>query len=106
MRRFLSSACFIIGTVWAAAGILKILFGVRLTLPLLPPFGLEQVAIAPSLVTGLILFAIGAVLGRGANVADRRIFDSEALESEALLGEPSVPVAKAARPSTRQPHVR
>jgi len=105
MRRFLSSACFTFGSIWAAAGILKLVFGVRLTLPLLPPLGLEQVAVIPSLVTGLVLFATGAVLGRAASALDGRQLDVS-LEPAALLGEQLPLVATPVRPSTRQPNER
>jgi hypothetical protein len=106
MRRFLSSACFSLGTVWAAAGILKLLFGVRLTLPLLPPFGLEQIAIVPSLLTGLVLFAIGALLGRAVDAPGARMSDDTSLETDALLREPFAPVTTSIRPSIRQPNER
>ena len=76
MRRFLSLTCFTLGTLWAAAGVLKLLFGVRMTLPILPPFGLERVAVVPSVLTGLVLFAIGAVLGREASATDERALDA------------------------------
>lgn len=67
MRRFMSAVCFALGVVWTTAGAFKLLFGVQLTLPLLPPLGLERVAVAPSLAIGLALFAVGALLAKGAN---------------------------------------
>ena len=67
MRRFISSACFALGVVWTTAGAFKLLFGVQLTLPLLPPLGLERVAVAPSLAIGLALFVVGALLAKRAN---------------------------------------
>jgi hypothetical protein len=103
MRRFLSSACFTFGSIWAAAGILKAVFGVRLTLPLLPPLGLEQVAVIPSLVIGLVLFAAGAVLGRAASTRDARKLDAS-LEPAAVLGDPLPLVATPVRASMRQPN--
>jgi hypothetical protein len=106
MRRFLSSACFTFGSIWAAAGILKAVFGVRLTLPLLPPLGLEHVAVIPSLVTGLVLFAIGAVLGRAATTRDGLKLDDASLEPAAVLAEPLPLVATPVRPSARQPNER
>jgi hypothetical protein len=105
MRRFASSACFTFGSVWAAAGILKLLFGVRLTLPLLPPLGLGQVAVIPSLITGLVLFSIGAVLGRGANASDGLTLNDVSLEPETLLGEGATPATTPVRPSARHERV-
>jgi hypothetical protein len=67
MRRVMSSACFTLGIVWATAGAFKLLFGVTLTLALLPPLGLERVAVVPSVAIGLVLFAVGALLEKGAN---------------------------------------
>lgn len=63
-RQVLAKASFGLGTVWGVAGAFKILFGVRLTLPLLPPLGLEHVAAFPALGAALGFFALGAVLGR------------------------------------------
>jgi hypothetical protein len=50
MRKFvrtrlaLAKICFGLGSIWTAAGVLKLIFGVRVTLPLLPPLDLERVS--------------------------------------------------------------
>lgn len=106
MRRFLSLACFTLGTLWAAAGVLRFLFGVRMTLPILPPFGLERVVVVPSVVTGLVLFAIGAVLGRQASIAEKRAGTDATLAPSTLLDEPSPFVVTPVRPPSRQPNER
>lgn len=102
MRRFLSSACFALGVIWTTAGAFKLLFGVKLTLLLLPPLGLERVAIAPSIAIGLVLFAAGAFLAKGATPAvEARSLDA-AMRPELLdasLGDVVPPI----RTSMRQP---
>jgi ATP-dependent Clp protease ATP-binding subunit ClpC len=67
LRRALAPLAFLsfaFGTVWAAAGAMKLIFGIAISFPLLPPFGLENINAARSLAIGVILFAIGAVLRR------------------------------------------
>ena len=86
MRRHLSSACFSIGTLWAAAGVMKMVFGAHVTVPFLPPFGLEHVAILPAMITGLVWFGIGAVAGRGAPREDESALPSH-VPAPALPGE-------------------
>jgi hypothetical protein len=106
MRRFLSSACFALGVVWTTAGAFKFLFGVQLTLPLLPPLGLERVAVVPSIAIGLVLFAVGAVLAKGtAPVAAARPVDAIA-EPDPLLNASVSAVVPQGRPSMRQPNER
>jgi hypothetical protein len=70
LRAILSGTCFGIGTVWAVAAALKMIFGVAITLPILPPLALERVDVARSLVIALVWFAAGAVVGRYAPVRD------------------------------------
>jgi hypothetical protein len=106
MRRFLSSACFILGTVWSAAGVLKLLFGTRITLPILPPLGFEQIAVARSITIGLASFAFGAVLGRARRQLETADLADPTRERDRLLEVPIIPVASAARPSARQPNKR
>jgi hypothetical protein len=63
-RRSLASVCFGLGSVWAVAGAFKLLFGMRLTFPLLPAIGLERVSAVPSLAVAMGLFTAAALLGR------------------------------------------
>ena len=106
MRRFFSSACFVLGTVWSAAGTLKLLFGVRVTLPLLPPLGLEQVSVAPSIAIGLAFFATAAILARVPRRTEAADLLDSTLEPHRLVDGAGVPVVSAARASVRQPDKR
>ena len=71
LRGFLSNACFALSSVWAAAGILKLVFGIRITFPLFPPIDLERVAVVPAIGVALGLAVVGAWLGRSAVLAAR-----------------------------------
>lgn len=63
-RRAVSGACFALGSLWAGAGVLKLLFGVRITLPIFPPLDLDRVLVVPAIGIGLGLAILGAWLGR------------------------------------------
>lgn len=63
-RKSIAGACFFLGSIWAAAGVFKMLFGVRITLSLLPPLGLERVDPLPALAVGLGFCVLGAWLER------------------------------------------
>ena len=72
LRILLGKTAEVLGTIWTAAGALKLIFGVRITLPLFPPLDLQQVSVWPSLGIGLALVFLGAWLRRtGAEKADR-----------------------------------
>ena len=64
VRTIVAKSSEVLGTIWAAAGALKLIFGVRITLPLFPPLDLQQVAVWPSLGIGLALVFLGAWLRR------------------------------------------
>lgn len=66
VRSSLSGACYTLAAVWAVAGTFKLIFGIRITFPLLPPVDLERVAAVPSLATAVALIATGAWLSRTA----------------------------------------
>jgi hypothetical protein len=66
IRRAIASVCHTLGVVWAAAGALRLIFGVRITFPLFPPIDLARVAVAPSLAIALLFLAAGAWLRRSA----------------------------------------
>ena len=70
VRRLLSGACFALSSVWGVAGACKLLFGVRITAPLLPPLGLERVAVGPALATAVAFLLLGAWLGRTSAAAE------------------------------------
>lgn len=67
VRRLISTSCFFLGSVWAAAGSFKLIFGVRITFPLLPPLGLERVSPVSACLLALGFFALAAWLGRSSN---------------------------------------
>src|SRR3982751_2349147 len=64
MRSALGKVCFGLGSVWTAAGVLKLIFGIRITFPLFPPLDLERVAPGPAITVGLLLVFVGAWLER------------------------------------------
>jgi hypothetical protein len=65
-RRSIAAGCNALGTVWTAAGVLKLVFGVRITFVLFPPIDLGRVNVASSLIIGLVLIVAGAWFRRSA----------------------------------------
>lgn len=65
-RASLGGACHALGGVWLVAGVLRLVFGVAVTFPLLPPVDLERVSAGLALAVGGALVAAGAWLGRAA----------------------------------------
>ncbi len=63
-RKLLSGVCFGLGALWGLAGALKVLFGVRVGLVLLPPLDLTAVAPGIAFVVALGFLTLGALLGR------------------------------------------
>ena len=112
-RKALADCSYFLGSVWGAAGALKLIFGVRITFPLFPPIDLERVSPVPAIAIAVGLFALGAWLGRGTEAtADHREIESLEPSREAQLGAGgvdamSVSVAtKGAAPATRRPAAR
>jgi hypothetical protein len=68
-RAILAGTCTGLGTLWAAAGVLKLIFGTRITLILFPPLDLERVAAWPAVAIGLLLVFLGAWLQRSSAAA-------------------------------------
>lgn len=64
LRSYVSATCFAIGGVWAVAAALKMIFGIEITFPLLPPLALEKVDVMKSFIAALAWFAAGAVIRR------------------------------------------
>ncbi len=86
-RKAFADCCYFLGSVWGAAGALKLTFGIRITFPLFPPIDLERVSPGPAIAVALGLFALGAWLGRGAEATvDSREVESLAPSHEAQLG--------------------
>jgi hypothetical protein len=84
-RKVLANVAFGLGVIWGVAGAFALLFGTQLTLPLLPPLGLERVAPIPSLAVAVGLFLLGAYLGRSS--ADHRaVRDESGTDGEEILG--------------------
>jgi hypothetical protein len=63
-RKAIAGGCFFLGSIWAAAGVFKMIFGVRITFSLLPPLGLERVDPLPALVVAFGFCVLGAWLER------------------------------------------
>jgi hypothetical protein len=64
LRTTLAGACHAVGAVWAVAALLRLVFGVAVTFPLLPPLDLERVRVLPAFAASLGLFMVGAIIGR------------------------------------------
>lgn len=112
-RKALADCSYFLGSVWGAAGVLKLIFGVRITFPLFPPIDLERVSPVPAIAIALGLFALGAWLGRGTEAAaDHREMESLEPSREAELGvggmdaTPALVATRAAAPATRPPSAR
>ena len=95
-RKALADCSYFLGSVWGAAGALKLIFGIRITFPLFPPIDLERVSPGPAIAVALGLFALGAWLGRGTErAADHREIESLEPSREAQLGAGGVDVMPA-----------
>lgn len=112
-RKVLADCSYFLGSVWGAAGALKLIFGIRITFPLFPPIDLERVSPWPAIAVALGLFALGAWLGRGTETAaDRSEIGSLDSSHEAQLGAGSVDAmsssvaTRTAAPVTRPPSAR
>lgn len=79
-RKAIAGGCFFLGSIWAAAGVFKMIFGVRITFSLLPPFGLERVNPLPALVVAFGFCVLGAWLERTSR-------ESPPLRSDLDVGE-------------------
>ena len=64
--RTLSTTAFALGGMWAAAGVLHLVFGVAVTFPLLPPIDLGRVHDGTAFASALCYVGAGALLGRSA----------------------------------------
>lgn len=112
-RKALADCSYFLGSVWGAAGALKLIFGIRITFPLFPPIDLERVSPGPAIAIALGLFALGAWLGRGTEAAaDCRGMESLEPSHEPQLGVGGVDAksasvaTRAASPATRSPSAR
>jgi hypothetical protein len=109
LRRVLSSACFAISSVWAAAGVLKLIFGVRITFPIFPPIDLDRVAAVPAIGVALGLAVVGALVGRASLPSPEREPQGIGAVDPQLLPLSAIPTSSPAevRPptpvSTRRP---
>lgn len=70
LRSGVANTCFGLGTIWAVAGAMKMIFGTAITFVLLPPLALERVDVTRSLVVALVWFVVGALVGRYAPVRE------------------------------------
>ena len=67
----ISSVCFGISFLWAAAFLLKDVFGVRVTVPILPPIDLAQVDQTTALIFTVVFAALGFLAAIGARPESR-----------------------------------
>jgi hypothetical protein len=96
IRKALADCSYFLGSVWGAAGALKLIFGIRITFPLFPPIDLERVSPGPAIAIAVGLFALGAWLGRGTEApAGRPDVESLAPPHDALFTAGGVPVPPA-----------
>lgn len=109
-RKALADCSYFLGSVWGAAGALKLIFGIRITFPLFPPIDLERVSPGPAIAVALGLFALGSWLGRGTETnVDHREIGSLEPSREPRLGAGGIDAmsasvaTKAAAPATRPP---
>jgi hypothetical protein len=80
-RKSIAGACFFLGSIWAAAGVFKMVFGVRITYSLLPPIDLERVHPLPALVAAFGFCVLGAWLERTSRESPLGLSDLDAGES-------------------------
>lgn len=106
-RRLLAGACFALGATWAAAGTFKLVFGIRVTFPLLPPVDLDRVDAVPAIGIALGLMALGAWLGRVRQPEEAtRATGTQHQPPEALGAAPFVVPGAVDRMSRDLDHVR
>jgi hypothetical protein len=84
IRAILARACTGLGTLWTAAGVLKLIFGIRVTFPVFPPIDLERVAAWPAVAIGLLLVFLGAWL--------QRVSTASANDAQILANASAVPL--------------
>ena len=63
-RDVLAGSCFALSAVWAVTGALKLVFGVRITLVILPPLDLAQIVPMRAFGVAVGWMLLGALLGR------------------------------------------
>lgn len=107
LRKVLAGVCFALSSVWAVAGSFKLIFGVRVTFPLLPPVDLQHVAPAPALTIALVLIFVGGWLGRtdlnsAAEGEELESMDQRTLPSEQLPMPPIPPAPDHTRVNARR----
>ena len=67
LRRLLalvSAVAFFFAGLWGLAAILRLIFGIRVALPLIPAFGLDHVEIGSAFAMALGFTFVGAITGR------------------------------------------
>jgi hypothetical protein len=93
IRAGLAHVCFALGNVWAVAGACRLIFGIKITLPILPPLGLEGVHGWWALAVSLGLFTAAAWLGRGDAIAHRHDIPNDEQGHPTWAAGPSRPGA-------------
>ena len=64
-----SALSFALGGLWLLAGTLRLVFGVRITLALVPPLALERIDVPAAFGMALGFTLLGALLGRASRAA-------------------------------------
>jgi hypothetical protein len=90
IRTIVVRACTGLGTLWLAAGVLKLIFGVEVTLPIFPPIDLDRVATWPAVAVGLSLVFVGAWLQRISSASTEDVLRGFAEDDVPLLREGDV----------------
>ena len=88
LRTTLAGACHALGAVWAIAATLRLVFGIAVTFPLLPPLDLARVQVLPAFAASLGLFLLGALIGRSGG---ETVLHEGQPVSRPALAEPSAP---------------
>src|ERR1700737_5205659 len=93
VKTVVGSMCFALGTVWAAAGVMHMLLGTAVTLPLLPPIDLLRVRESTAFATAMAYYVAGALFGRSASRAvheietEHRASDLGGVEAAEMLSQ-------------------
>lgn len=101
IRKWAAELSIGLGTIWTWAGVAKMIFGVRITLPIFPAVDLTRVDATPAVLIGLGLVVLGAWLKRGVDLHHGRL---PATLAESRVDEalgPGPMQADAGRPQAR-----
>ena len=103
LRTTIAGVCHGLGAVWAIAATLRLIFGVAVTFPLLPPLDLQRVQVGTAFAISLALFIAGALIGRVREPAASTGLDSpdHDLLAEPIVDQPAPHPSGAPEPARR-----